>query len=618
MNARICRRDFLNSTLLASGCVLLGSQTPLELLAEQGTWGGYTGVGDYAGANGHTMEVMLAAHRVRDGLFNSPPAAAMDIGEVFDLVVVGGGISGLAAALYFKDQARSHATCLVLENHPIFGGQARRNEFIVDGQRLIVPQGSNWFWIPNGSKLVEEFYARVGVDPGKFEYQAWDGPGPAMPLSRTSWHHLRNVPSPPDFGFYFGEKFGQRPGKWVVDPWNNLERLPLSPGLRSDFSKYLKAVNEYHRVGRINRQDLCNLDGITAEDVLIERYGISREFIRLFCAPCLAAAMGVGPDAASGTFYQSVFGSGNEITRHSFPGGNTGFARHTVKTLIPDSIPGPRTLQAVCRGRINFAALDRPANQVRIRLRSTAVRVEHEGTPENAPYVRVTYTRNGKVYSLKARTVIMAGGGWMTKHVVRDLPSTLYDAYNEFNYSATLVANVALRNWRFLHRLGLSGGMWFEGFGFWTEVRTVATFGSAKPTIGPDSPTVLSMIVPFFYPGLPISEQGNRGRAEILSTSFRDFERKIRTQFTELFSMSGFDARRDIAGIILNRWGHHYISAQPGFMCGHKGKPSPRDLLRRAPFGRIAFANTDLAGDSGHDLAIQEGHRAATQILPRL
>ena len=63
MKARICRRDFLNSMLLASGSVLLKSLTPLELLAQQQPdWGGYTGVGDYAGANGNTLDVMLAAH----------------------------------------------------------------------------------------------------------------------------------------------------------------------------------------------------------------------------------------------------------------------------------------------------------------------------------------------------------------------------------------------------------------------------------------------------------------------------------------------------------------------------------------------------------------------------
>jgi len=212
----------------------------------------------------------------------------------------------------------------------------------------------------------------------------------------------------------------------------------------------------------------------------------------------------------------------------------------------------------------------------------------------------------------------MAGGGWITKHVVRDLPPTHREAYDQFHYSATVVANVAMRNWRFLHKLGLSGGRWFDGFGFWTEVRTIARFGSDSPTIGPDSPTVLSLIVPFHYPGLPLAEQCSRGRAELMSTSFRDFERKIREQFTDMFSMSEFDARRDIAGIILNRWGHHFVVPQPGFVYGRDGKPAPPDVLRKAPFGRIAFANTDLSADSGHDRAIIEGHRAVTQLLALL
>src|ERR1019366_4161439 len=169
MNARMCRRDFLNSALLASGSVLLKSVTPLQLLAQQPppSWGGYTGVGDYAGSNGNTEEVMLAAHAVRDGVFDSPSASIIDTGEVFDLVVVGGGISGLASALTFKDQAQSKQTCLVLENHPIFGGQARRNEFMVDGHLLIAPQDSNWFWVPPSDKMVGKFYARIGVNPSE-------------------------------------------------------------------------------------------------------------------------------------------------------------------------------------------------------------------------------------------------------------------------------------------------------------------------------------------------------------------------------------------------------------------------------------------------------------------
>ena len=82
-----------------------------------------------------------------------------------------------------------------------------------------------------------------------------------------------------------------------------------------------------------------------------------------------------------------------------------------------------------------------------------------------------------------------------------------------------------------------------------------------------------------------------------------------------MFAASSFDAKRDIAGIILNRWGHAYASPQPGFFFGKDGKPPFRDILRNSSFGRIAFANTELSGDPSHVTAIEEGERAAAQLL---
>jgi spermidine dehydrogenase len=117
---------------------------------------------------------------------------------------------------------------------------------------------------------------------------------------------------------------------------------------------------------------------------------------------------------------------------------------------------------------------------------------------------------------------------------------------------------------------------------------------------------------------MPAEEQGNRGRAELLTTSFRDYERQIRAQFNDMFSRYGFDASRDIAGIILNRWGHAYLNPQPGFFFGQGGTPAPSDVLRAAPFGRIAFANTDLAGIMDHRSAILEARRAVDQLLDQV
>src|SRR5207248_8988934 len=169
-----------------------------------------------------------------------------------------------------------------------------------------------------------------------------------------------------------------------------------------------------------------------------------------------------------------------------------------------------------------------------------------------------------------------------------------------------MLANVAVRNWRFMYRLGFASASWYEGLGSFTSVRKVPVFATDTKTIGPGSPTVLTFKVLYLSPGLSLAEQGTRGRTELLSTSFRDYERKIREQMMEMFGPSGFDARADIAGIILNRWGHAYLAPQPGFFFGKYGQPAPREVLRRAPFGRISFANTELSGAMDHKTAVLE------------
>jgi spermidine dehydrogenase len=178
-----------------------------------------------------------------------------------------------------------------------------------------------------------------------------------------------------------------------------------------------------------------------------------------------------------------------------------------------------------------------------------------------------------------------------------------------------MMANVAVRNWRFLYKMGMSGCRWFEGVGNYMEVRRLALTGVEDSTIDPDSPVILTLKILYSYPGYSTEDQGNRGRREVMGTSFRDYERRIREQFSEMFASAGFSPQRDIAAIILNRWGHAYLSPQPGFFFGRNGQPASRETLRSAPFGRIAFANTDLAGAMDHRYSILEAKRAVGQLL---
>jgi spermidine dehydrogenase len=622
MNRDITRRDFLNGALAGSGAVLLTSALPHQLLARAAAtnradddFTGYGGVGDYANSNGNTLPVLTAGHQIRDGAFDSLPASAIDTGETYDCVIVGGGISGLAGALIFQRKAGPGKTCLVLDNHPIFGGEAKRNEFLVDGHRLIGHQGSALFWPPFPRSFIGRFYESIGLKVPRLEYQTWAGPAPEIPLMRTPY--LGSAP----YGLYFGTKFGQPQGVWVTDPWNKnkkLEGAPISAKareelLRSQSADSASAQIPQYRGDAISRR----LDTITLEDHLMERHGISRDTVRTFLATDEGGGFGLGADALSGyTAYAfNELGPIPEDGTEMFPDGNSGIARLIAKTLIPESIAGSPSLEDVCRNQVNFAVLDRAGAAARIRLDSTAVWVKHDGDPAKSESVTIAYTRGGKTYRVKARSVVMAGGSWTTRNIVRDLPADRKEAYAQFHRSPCMLANVAVRNWRFLYKLGISGCQWFEGLGNYLQVRKLALCGADSPTISPDSPVVLTVKVLYTYPGKTAEQQGHMGRAEMISTPFREYERQIRQQFTNMFARSGFDASRDIAGIILNRWGHAYASPAPGFYFGKDGKPAPGDLLRAAPFGRIAFANTDLSGTPDHKSSILEADRAVEQLL---
>jgi spermidine dehydrogenase len=621
----ITRRDFLNSTLLASGGLLLNAASPSQLLAKQAQetqgaeddWTGYGGIGDYAKSNGNTMPVLEAGHRIRNGEFESLPADVIDTRETYDCVIVGGGISGLAAAVIFQQWTKKSKTCLVIDNHPIFGGEAKRNEFQVDGQRLIAHQGSAFFPVPYPYSFIARFYDSIGLKAPRLEYQKWSGPDPEMKLGTTPY--LGSAPN----GTYFGTKYSKAEGTWILGEkvW---EHAPIPSKAREELSRYDAASGSGAQVPRYAGDAISRrLDSMTLEDYMIERSGISRETIREFLCPGEGGGYGLGPDALSGytAFAADMLHPldiSDETGQQMFPGGNGGIARLIAKTLIPDSVVGDHSLNDVCRNPVNFSALDRAGAFARIRLDSTAVWVKHDGDPAKSETVTVAYTQAGKTYRVKARSVVMAGGSWTTKHIVRDLPPDLTEAYGQFYRAPCTMANVAVRNWRFLYKMGISGCRWYGGVGEYTQVRKLALCGAPSPTISPDSPVVLTIKILYAYPGKATEQQGHLGRAELLSIPFREYERRIRQQFAEMFARSGFDPVRDIAGIILNRWGHAYLTPPPGFFFGKNGKPGPGDVLRAAPFGRIGFANTDLSGVADHRSSIIDANRAVGQLLDQV
>jgi spermidine dehydrogenase len=578
----------------------LGAPAPVRARASH-WYDGPSGVGDYANCNGNTWSVLNAAHQIRDAANSRQDFPATDTGESHGLIIVGGGMSGLGAAFYYKRLPNRGKSCLMLDNHPVFGGESKRNEFVVNGQRLLAPQGANEFSVHNDpSDDGYEIFEALRI-PRRFEYQKWPASLKPLEFDRTNYgfHHWIHAPS-------FGHRLD---GRWVRNFWE------------SDY-----ASEEFQKWRTFNGRPWLNdeprrwLDRMSYQEYIERHIGVSNR-VTEYAHPITAAALGLGCDATSAYAASQIgmagfrgLNEGPPVPEtwektpdhefHMFPGGNTGFARFFVKTMIPGSIEGPYTLDGINNGRIRFARLDQPGAPFRLRLGATVVRVEEDGRG-----VSVTYSKAGRFFKTRADAVVMATGSWVTRNVVQRLSAEKHEAYGRFMHSAVLVVNVAVRNWRFLYDLGLTAGRWMGGFGFSCNVRRQMVMPGYAPSLSPDSPNVLTFYIPLFYPGLPAREQGEKGREELLSTPFAEYERGTLRQLRELF---GAEALKEVAGVILNRWGHAYVNPVPGF---YTGGPSgaPAEVVRK-PLGRIGFAHSELNGHQFWLGGIREGRRAVTQL----
>lgn len=630
MTRPITRRDFVNGALVGCGAALVaggepGAATTAASLAPSGSpWTGYGGVGDYSWSNGNTEAVVEAAHRIRDRLY--PDTSAKAINESVDLVIVGGGFSGMTAAYEFSKRSRSQRTCLLLENHPVMGGEARQNEFIVDGRRLTAPQGSN------AGLVIKEGYVKGSYGGGRYEvytdyYRELGLPthfdleplaGGAERYEIPNYHFAPMHPAS-EGGYAHGYFF--RGHGWSQNPVKaQFKNTPWPASVQKEMDDF---VNNRRDVlaGMSNAE--AWLDSIYYSD-LLDKLGYGAQ-VRRYIDPYIAVAnFGVCANAISAYAANRLGLPGTTIPNPekndyanigvvSFPGGNTTFLRMMLARMLPGAIGGDGTLAATATSPINFAMLDRAGAPLRIRLSSTVIDVRHEGNAATADHVIVTYARDGNIRKVRAKAVVMASGGWVNRNIVTDLPEAFRAAYGEFHYGPVLTANVALRNWRFFDKLGFISARWFEGIGWQVCVRRNVAFASAK-ALTPDDPIVLTFYIPLLSPELAPSAQGPAGRARLLSTSYADFELQIRTQLWEMFATAGFDARRDIAGIILNRWGHAFCAPQPGFFLGRDGHAPPHEVLRQ-PHGRIVFAHSELQGLMNMAYGMMEAHRAATQAM---
>lgn len=620
LDTAITRRDFLDAALLAAGAALL--HTPAPLLGQAGTpsanpaWDGFGGIGDYARSHGNSFAALSVAHDLRDGKLSRARALATDTGESYDLIVVGGGLSGLGAAAFY--QKLRGGRCLVLDNHLMMGGEAKRNEFNVDGVHLIGPQGSNNIGTRHPQAWAGEYWSDLGLPsgPDAFEYQAWGSGVKPLEIARDNYEFQLWWDEFASHGFFFKEHDGTM--RLVRDAFRaGVAETPWSEKLRADFARWRSNPKVYHG------PDLDRwLDSMTYEQLLTKELGLDPAVAR-YADPILAAAAGgLGSDVISAKCAAQVSlpGTGNgRVVSHSlteqlasatsFPGGNDGIMRHVLKKIVPNAIAGTG-FAGILNGKLQFAELDKTSNLTRIRLGATAIRVTN--LPNGS--VEVVYAVGGKLHKTTAKGVVMANGAWSSQYIVADVGDSYREAFKDFVRAPMLVVNVALKRWRFMYDLGITAASYRDGFGFSCNIRQSMVAGDYRPQLDPDRPTILTFYVPFDRAGASIKDQAVSARTELLGSSYRDLELRIRKQMVRLFGRGGFDARADIGGIVLNRWGHAFVCPAPGFYFGREGRPAAPDVLRQ-PLGRVAFANAELHGHQNWRDATAEGKRAVEQLL---
>ena len=623
----ISRRDFFGGTLVGVGAALLAPSAPLmannkkPIVKSNDPWTGYGGVGDYAISNGNVASVRDAAHLIRDGYSEQLLEKSIDADEEYDMVILGGGFSGIGAAYEFHKKYGDSKTCLILDNHPVFGGEAKQNEFEVDGYRLYGPQASNDFAAPreDSTSLMAEIYKDVGLP---FQYDFVE-PDPRNSKIRTPLDNFFGIywaEEKTDMGYFAGEKADN---PWVLNPRDNdFADMPWSARVKADMKRAFRERKKYYTGDDVDQW----LDTMSYKDYLEKIAGFGPEVAKFF-DPLIAISMGgVSCDVYSAYAAKDlnlpgmqVYNrtDGRTVVAHSFPGGNAGIIRHMVNYLIPGSITGGGTFEEILTNPINFEALDSAESSMKMRLNATVLDVQHEGPAEEADHVRVSYYKNGKVHRVKAKTVVVGIGGWVARNIIKDMPAAIEEAYQSFYHAPVLVVNVALRQWQFLEKIGIASGRWAEGFGNFFSIRRPMVTGDRTQPYDPEKPIVMTFYVPFNYPGYSVQEQGALGRADLLSKSYADYEMEILTQMTKMFGHAGFKAERDVAGIVLNRWGHAFISPQPGFHFGVDGKPAPKEVVKQG-FGRIRFGHSELSGYMDHTTALSEGTRAAKEAMKYL
>ena len=619
MNCKIPRRDFLNGAAIG----ITGAFGALNGFAGETSRQRSDGADSdqypplRSGLRGQYPAAIEEFDSIRNGKYIQFPLNDSAPSEEYDLVIVGGGISGLSAAYFYRTALGASQRILVLDNHDDFGGHAKRNEFHHEG-RTFVGFGGTWSiatpfpYSYTAKSLIKD----LGIEVERYsEFVNRDLEGKYNLGSGT---------------FFDREHFGDDrlvTGRGRL-PWKTFfEKAPLSDAARKDLVR-LHGKNPDYMSGLSPDEKRAKLARMSYQEYLLNIAEMSPDALPLFLGnggrnnkrvdtmPALEAAQfGAVGFNGLGLKFEENFNEGSYLFH--FPDGNASIARLLVSKLVPSVVPAKQTMHTIVQAPLDYARLDDADSNLRIRLSSSVIRVQHEGSPENSRSVRVAYLQGGKPHVVRATHCILACYNGLIPSLMPELPERQRQALAYPAKVPMVYTNVLLRRWTAFEKLGVSvidaPGMYHTE----CSLDPGTTLGGYRGVTTPEEPILLHMVRNPNKPGLPRKEQNRAGQEELLTMPFRDFELQIRKQLDRMLGLAAFHAAEDILAITVNRWPLGYAYTYDTIADPDLPPEQRPHVIGRQRFGQVTIANADSGAAAFTNQAIDEANRAVQELLLR-